>query len=443
MCGIRKSANTEWSLEAYQRVDASGEVGVAPPSAFGAGRLVDVQPRRSDPEGARKVVGAVLYAVLSLIGALLLLFVFVVPAVLGPKPGTELTAMAIGALMALPPLVIYLWIPWIVDRYDPEPWWCLLLCLVWGGIPACGFSAVINTSASALGHAIGGEGFADALGACVSAPIVEEFFKGLAVFGMFYFLRRQFDGVVDGIVYATFAALGFAAIENIIYYSRAAEADMVTGREGALAATFIVRGVLAPWGHPLYTSMTGLGFGLARESEKEWVRWLAPIGGYCVAVFLHSVWNTAATLSNMLVMLMLPLWFLTVIGFFIIVIWLVARKGKIIRLHLQDEVLMGFLTLQELELVSSPFGRLKASFSFGGATGRRFIDTAARLSLSKWHTGRAHRRQKLTVSADMIVPLRQELMALRHEIARKLGRAVPLPAPFPPGQPLPRWYVKK
>ena len=36
--------------------------------------------------------------------------------------------------------------------------------------------------------------------------------------GAFYFLRKEFDGVVDGIIYATFCALGFAAVENISYY---------------------------------------------------------------------------------------------------------------------------------------------------------------------------------------------------------------------------------
>src|SRR5438105_15896766 len=61
-----------------------------------------------------------------------------------------------------------------------------------------------------------------AVTACVCAPLVEEFWKGLAIFGVFFFLRREFDGVVDGIIYATFCALGFAAVENITYYARAA-----------------------------------------------------------------------------------------------------------------------------------------------------------------------------------------------------------------------------
>ena len=396
--------------------------------------VAPVVARRPDPEGTRKIIGAILYALGMLMGGFLLLVVFVIPAFTSKHADVEINAMLVGAALALPPLVIYLWIPWIVDRYDPEPWWCLLMALAWGGIAACGFSALINTAVHITGNAVGGESFGDVLGACVSAPIVEELFKGLAVFGMFFFLRRQFDGVVDGVIYATFAALGFAAVENIIYYSNAAREEAVLGHAGVIAGTVLVRGVLGPWGHPLYTSMTGLGFGIARETNKTWLKWLAPIGGYFFAAFLHSTWNTAATLSNALVLLMLPLWFLFVLAFFILVIWLVKRKGKIIRDHLRDEVLMGHLTPWELELITSPIGRFKATFSFGGAAGRRFIDAAARLALSKWHTGRATMGRKMTVSADMIYPLRQDLFRLRGEVSRAMGRPVQQPAPWqPPG----------
>jgi RsiW-degrading membrane proteinase PrsW (M82 family) len=374
------------------------------------------------------MLGVVLYVIGMLIGGFLLCALLFFPALLSQNSEVEVSAMLVGALFALPMMALYLWVPWIVDRYDPEPLWALGLVLAWGGIAACGFSGLINTVVHVLGDAVGGRSFGDVMSACVSAPLVEEAMKGIAVFFMFYFWRRQFDGVVDGVIYATFAALGFAGVENILYYGNAAKEEMLaSGKEGIFAGTFVVRGILAPWGHPLYTSMTGLGFGIARETNKPWLRWLAPIGGYFFAAFLHSVWNTAATLSNALVLLMLPLWFLFVFAFFGLVVWLVRRKGKIITDHLKDEVLMGNLTPWELALVGSPVGRIRATFSYGGAAGRRFVDAAARLALSKWHTGRATQGRKLTVSADMIFPLRQELHKLRGEVARALGRQVQQP----------------
>lgn len=399
-------------------------------------------PLKRDPEATRRAVGIVLYVLGMLLGGFLLVAMIFFPPLVSRNSDVEITALLLGALFALPMLVVYLWVPWIVDRYDPEPAWALAMALAWGGVAACGFSALVNTSVHVFGDAVGGKGVGEVLSACVSAPLVEELTKGMAVFFMYYFMRRQFDGVVDGVIYATFAALGFAAVENILYYGNAAKAEMLQHKEGLFLGTFVVRGILAPWGHPLYTSMTGLGFGVARETSKGWVKWIAPLAGYMFAVFLHSVWNTAATLSGDLVALMLPLWFLFVLGFFGLVIYLVVRKGRIIRDHLKDEVLMGHLTLWELGLVTSPVGRWRATFSWGGGAGRRFIDVAARLALSKWHTGRATQGRKLTVSADMIFPLRQELHRLRAEVSRALGRPVEQPRPWAPGQPVP-WLPRR
>lgn len=378
---------------------------------------------RAHPERTRLVVGAVLYAVLMLGGALLFALLFLVPPAFAPHAEERYLAMLEGAALAIPALFVYLWVPALVDRYDPEPWWCLLLALLWGAVAACGFSALINTGVSELAAmAVGGKQGAEVgeiVGSVVSAPLVEEAWKGLAVLGAFYFLRREFDGVVDGIIYATFAALGFAATENVIYYSRAALGEILQHKENALAGVFLVRGVLSPWGHPLYTSMTGLGFGIARETTRPALRWLAPIGGYLTAVVLHAVWNGAATFSGSLVLLMLPLWLLFVLAFAGLLVALVVRKGRIIRENLRDEVLMGNLSPWELDLVCSATGRLRA----GSALGREFVAAAARLGLCKWHAARAMKGQKRTVSMDFIVPLRQELFRLRGLLmAERAGR---------------------
>jgi RsiW-degrading membrane proteinase PrsW (M82 family) len=385
---------------------------------------------RPDPERTRRIVGAVIYIVMMLGGAAALVLFFLVMPLESPDPEAVYESMGIGALCAIPPLAIYLWIPRLIDRYDPEPWWALALVLGWGAIAACGVAATVNTGVELAATEIGGKEFGQIAGVCFSAPIVEEGMKGIGVFGVFYFLRREFDGVVDGVIYATFVALGFAATENIIYYSNAVQHDP---QGNALAVTFVLRGVLAPWGHPLYTSMTGIGFGISRETNRTWLKWMAPFFGYCAAMFLHATWNTASIISGYLFIVMLPLWLLFVTAFIGILIWLVVRKGRIIRMHLQDEVLLGTITREELALVTSPWGGMRASFGWGGAAGRKFVGTATRLGLSKWHAGRAMKGRKRTVSADWIVPLRQELGELRMAISRALGRPVPMPQAWTPG----------
>jgi len=411
-----------------------------------------------NPHRTRTVVGGLIYAVFMMIGAAIILKLFIWdPLTTGNNFDARFDAMATGALLAFPPLVVYLWLPWVIDRFDPEPWWCLALALLWGGVAAAGFSGLINTGAVEIAQAIAGgtpkeaAQVGEAIGACVSAPLVEEFWKGLAVFGVFFFLRREFDGVVDGIIYGTFAALGFAATENVIYYSRAQLTDTLSHHEGVLATTFVLRGILSPWGHPLYTSMTGIGFGISRETSKTWLKWCAPVFGYGFAVFLHALWYGAATISGMLVMLMLPLWLLFNLAFLGIICWLVVRKWRIIRDNLKDEVLIGTLTQQELNLICSPFGRMKATFGHGGSAGRRFISHGARLGLCKWHAARAMKGKKETISIGFIGPLRQELAQLRYEMLQRMGRA-PAPAPTwqpqqrppqgwqpPPGGPPPGW----
>lgn len=375
-----------------------------------------------DPYRTRKIVGLALYCLGQMIGLALLVYIFGI-LVSGEQNADQLFfGMAVGAGLAFPAMVVYLTFPRLLDRYDPEPLYALLLCLSWGAVAACGFSAWINSEISAgagiIATALGGPQVglqaAEVVGAVISAPLVEEFWKGVAVLGVFYFLRNEFDGVVDGIIYATFVAIGFAATENVIYYGRALAEDQAT-----LAFTFVLRGVIAPWGHPLYTSMVGIGLGIARESHRKWVRWISPLMGFGAAAFLHALWNGSATLADAmgapgLFLLLLPLWLIFVLAFVIIVISLVVRRGRIIRAHLLDEVALGHITERELDIVCSAFGGLVAWFK-KGARGTEFVRAVARLGLSKWHTARAIRGQNKTYSMDFIIPLRARIRELKQQ----------------------------
>ncbi|MBS2019209.1 MAG: PrsW family intramembrane metalloprotease [Deltaproteobacteria bacterium] len=372
----------------------------------------------------RPDVGIALYVTGMLLGVVLLLLVFLVPSLFSRNRSVELEGLFVGASLAVPMLLVYVSVPWLLDRYDPEPIWALAMALAWGAIAACGVAAFVNTSVHLFGDVVGGPAFGKALSSCVSAPLVEEGMKGAFLFFMFRWMRSRFDGVVDGVIYGTFVALGFACMEDVIYYGHAFREQVLHAKSHQVLVTFIVRGVITPWGHPLYTSMTGIGFGIARETHKPWLRWLAPIGGYALAVFLHFVWNGSATISGFLFIVMLPLWFLFVLAFFGLVVYLVRRKGLIIRDHLRDEVMFGNLTHEELALIASPIGRIRATFAFGGRAGRRFVDAAARLGLCKWHATRAASARAGTASFAMLMPLRNELRLRRHEahLARSARR---------------------
>jgi len=362
----------------------------------------------------RRVLGLTLYLIAMTIGGLLLLLLFIIKPLFGPSPAQVYTTMLIGGVLAFPAGLVNLTLPRLLDRYDPEPLYTLFGCLAWGGIAACGFSATINTLFGSVAALFVGEQTASILSAVVCAPFVEEFWKGLGVWGIFRYVQREFDGMVDGIIYASFTAVGFATVENVIYYARAG----LTSSD-QLVLTVLGRAFLSPWCHPVFTAMTGLGLGLAREKVRRNTRWLCILGGYFCAVFLHAAWNGSASLAMLigpaggfLFILSLPLWFLFVVTFLVIIIFLVRRRGNIIRRFLQDEVAIGNLSPDDVALIGSAFGLFRARIRYG-KVGAEFARTAARLALSKWHTVRAQEHDSKTLSADFIVPLRQRLAELR------------------------------
>jgi RsiW-degrading membrane proteinase PrsW (M82 family) len=364
-----------------------------------------------DPDRTRRQIGLALWIIGILAGIVLNILFFGVEIFSSKRPGVVAEAMIMGAIPAFGMLLFYLPIPAVLDRADPEPWWCLMMAFLWGALFATGFAGFANTIFHVVMDGVVGKNAAAFLTPVFSAPLTEEFGKGLAVLGFFYFLRREFDGVVDGIIYATMAALGFAAVENIAYYGRAAlQGDDV------FALTFVIRGIVAPWGHPLYTSMIGIGLGVARETESKTMRYLAPFLGWCGATFLHSLWNFVPNLGAGVFFVSLLFWFVFVGVFMVIVIVLVRRKGRIIADFLRDEVLVGNLAPAEVQLITSTFGR----FTFN-ARRRDLIRAGARLALAKWHTSRAMKGKKQTISVEFIGPMRQELARLRQQMGGRVS----------------------
>ncbi|AQZ69882.1 unnamed protein product [[Actinomadura] parvosata subsp. kistnae] len=200
----------------------------------------------------------------------------------------------LSALLALAPLPVLLAAVLSLDRLEPEPKLNLAFAFAWGA----GVAIVAGIALTLVGQ----EFFARAgytstavenIGTVVIAPLVEEALKGSA---LLLLLRRraEIDGLTDGIVYASMAGLGFAAVENVGYYL------LAFGEDGAGAAVqlFVLRGLIDPLGHPIYTSMFGLGVAYALTRGNV-ARYAAVPLGYVAAVFLHGLWNGAATTGSL------------------------------------------------------------------------------------------------------------------------------------------------
>ncbi len=185
----------------------------------------------------------------------------------------------LSVALSLVPLVLVLPTLWWLDRVEPEPHSALLHSLLWGATVAVLISGSVNTAVA--------EGYGFDAAAITSAPLIEEATKGL---GIYWMVRRgHIDSVLDGVIYAGWVAIGFAVVEDIQYFASAEAADQ-------LLSVFIVRGIVTPFAHPLFTFWIGLAAGLAKERDRPVVA--AMLGGYLAAVLTHAAWNGSLSLSE-------------------------------------------------------------------------------------------------------------------------------------------------
>ncbi|HEX2206865.1 MAG TPA: PrsW family intramembrane metalloprotease, partial [Longimicrobium sp.] len=149
-----------------------------------------------------------------------------------------LRAFGLGFLVAIVPVPVYVVLALWLDRFEPEPPRTLLQTFAWGATVAVFVALMVNMLSTDILGAVAGPRAAELFAGLVTAPVVEEMAKGFALFVLFRELRDEFDGVVDGVVYAAMVGLGFAMIENVQYYGHA----IAEGRESSVM-TFFLRGM--------------------------------------------------------------------------------------------------------------------------------------------------------------------------------------------------------
>ncbi|WP_406393437.1 PrsW family intramembrane metalloprotease [Streptomyces sp. NBC_00887] len=288
--------------------------------------------------------GAVI-VVLALCGLLILSMV-------REQTGTEGFLVGLG-LAVLPVPLLMAAFRWL-DRVEPGPWRNLLFAFAWGACAAALVAIIANTFATRwIATATADPASADTLGATVIAPVVEESAKAAAVLLIFLFRRREFSGVVDGIVVAGFTATGFAFTENILYLGNAFGEDQelgTTGLASVTAGTFFVRVVMSPFAHPLFTVLTGIGFGVAAVAARRHRvrRILLPVLGLLLAMGMHALWNGSSAFG--------PYGFYAVYGVFMVpvfglvtwlAVWTRQRELRTLATELPVYAAAGWLTPAE------------------------------------------------------------------------------------------------
>jgi RsiW-degrading membrane proteinase PrsW (M82 family) len=140
----------------------------------------------------------------------------------------EMTAWLVSIAAAVIPTIVYVLILWWLDHYEKEPKRLLLAAFLWGAIPAVLLSVFAEVVLEVpLGGV--GENAIELMSSSILAPFVEEIVKGLALLGIFLLFRREFDNVLDGIIYGATVGFGFAMTENIFYFLNSLRTSGVEG----------------------------------------------------------------------------------------------------------------------------------------------------------------------------------------------------------------------
>ncbi|MEV7522731.1 PrsW family glutamic-type intramembrane protease [Streptomyces sp. NPDC091371] len=297
--------------------------------------------------------------------------------------------LGLALLPVAPLMAAFRWL----GRAAPAPWAQLLFCFGWGACTAALIAILANSFATEwIAAATADPADADTLGSVAIAPVVEESAKAAALLLVFVFRRPRFTGPADGFVVAGFTATGFAFTENILYLGNAFGEDLAEGTgvlDSVTAATFFVRIVLSPFAHPLFTVLTGLGFGAAALSVRRSHRFALPLLGLAAAMCAHALWNSSSRFGEygfyvVYGCVMVPVFALLVW----LAVWIRRRRLRAVARELAAYAAAGWFSPAEVPALTSmparSLARTLARRSGGRAAGRavaRYEDDATELAL--------------------------------------------------------------
>ena len=343
-------------------------------------------------------------------GALAFLSLFLVVPFLLANTGTA--GFLVGFIASLVPLSAVLLAVHVIDRWEPEPKRLLFFAFTWGAAVSIAVTLLVQPF-FALTYQFSDEADFQTYMATVQAPIVEEFAKSLGLLLLVLMARRHFDGPVDGVVFAFTIAGGFAFTENILYFGRAIAESASPATD--LAQIFLLRGVMSPFAHAIFTGTTGLIMGLAARRWHTGASVAAFVVGLLPAMFLHNRWNSMG--QGFLVdyiLVQVPI-FVLFIG---VVILLRVAENRLTRQRLLEYAVAGWFTPAEVDLLATPGGR-RTALSWAAGYNRRpqmkaFVKAATQLAFT---------RQRILSGRDVALHQAEERAQLHRILALRAAVA--------------------
>jgi RsiW-degrading membrane proteinase PrsW (M82 family) len=203
-------------------------------------------------------------------------------------------------VIALAPALFWLWFFYRQDCYEPEPL-SLVVRMYFLGMAAAAIALLLENSVV--------PDIPGLLFPALAVPVIEELAK-FSMVVLFVYRNAEFNEPMDGIVYATATALGFATLENVLY-------ALPLESLSSLFITGTFRAVLSVPGHALFAVFWGYALGIAKfrpPGKKAGI----VAAGLILAIAVHGFFNLLLDLSYpglaVLFLLILP------------VIWWIAEK---------------------------------------------------------------------------------------------------------------------
>lgn len=214
-------------------------------------------------------------------------------------------------LAALVPAAFLMVQVYRLDRIEKEPAGLLLKLVLFGALSGLAAGAIEGALTRVLDVTLGGGMLRLVLENFLAVALVEEACKRWVVL-KFAWRHPAFDYRFDAVVYCVFSALGFAALENILYVAEYGFAVAVS------------RALLSVPGHCFFAVYMGIYLGQAKMAERAMQRYYIELpdetpGQYLrasllVPTLLHGFWDFSLSVGGWL---MTILFYLFVLAFFI------------------------------------------------------------------------------------------------------------------------------
>lgn len=285
------------------------------------------------------------------------------------EDGTEMMGLTIESIRksagyavwtALAYAALFIWL----DRFRGQNVVVWLLTFGWGAAISTWASIYINTWAGRMMSTTDANADMGARAAVFSAPFVEEAAKATILFLLLILVRTQVVSRLSIVSLAGLSAVGFAFVENIVYYARvwmyATHTIDVGDPQEAMMEIVMLRGVYTSFAHPLFTLLTATGMSVGMSARSKIVRIVAPLAGFLAAVAGHMLFNGASTIRGV-ESLILP-WIMVLVLVLIVVVSLVIsvwQQARLIGARLDDYRRAGWLTERDVDVFSRPFTRAR------------------------------------------------------------------------------------